>query len=142
MRKLLYILIVIGVLVLPVRPTDVGELEPIQAVWLSSKNGTVTLETDTEDKGTGKTVAEALEDMKCSSPGIVYLDTAQFLLVSENAVERIPEIQLYLKDAVQICLWEGEASVADAAAYMQAHKIGVRLNRWHTNVKLPNLPLK
>lgn len=141
MRKLLYILIVIGILALPVRPTDVGELEPIQAVWLSSENGAVTLETDTEDKGTGKTVAEALEKMKRSSPGIVYLDTAQFLLVSKNAVALIPEIQLYLKDAVKICLWEGETSVADAAAYMRAHKIGVRLSRWHADVKLPNLPL-
>lgn len=142
MRKLIYILIVTALVLLPVRPTDVGELEPIQAVWLSIEDAAVTLETDTEDKGSGKTVQEALENMKRLSHGIVYLDTAQFLLVSEKALDKIPQIQPYLKGSVKLCLWEGEGSVADAAAYMQAHKTGVRLSRWQADVKLPNLPLQ
>lgn len=140
-KTLLYLLVIAGLLIAPIEPMDIGVLEPIQAVWLSSADGNVVLETDTEDKGTGKTVTEALQDMKRRSQGIVYLDTAQFLLVSEDAVGRIPEITAYLKDSVKACLWTGEGSVADAARYMQAHKMGVRLSRWKETVKLPNLQL-
>lgn len=140
MRKAIYVLIVIGLMLLPVRPTDVGELEPIQAVWLSEESGRVMLETDTQDKGTGQTVSEALEEMKRYSRGIVYLDTAQFLLVSENALDKIPDIRPYLKRTVKLCLWEGEGAVSDAAAYMQAHKSGIALSQWNADVKLPNLP--
>ena len=142
MKKfVLYLLIIVGILTIPVEKEDIGALEPIQAVWLSSDNTTVKLQTDTEDQGAGQTVAEALEDMKLHSHGIVYLDTAQFLLVSENAVDRIPELKQYLKDSVRICLWTGEGTVSDAAKYMQAHKNGIRLDRWNPGVSLPELPL-
>lgn len=137
----LYLLIIAGLLLAPVGQMDIGVLEPIQAVWLSSAEGKLILETDTEDKGAGKTVTEALQDMKQRSQGIVYLDTAQFLLVSEDMVSEIPEIKEYLKGSVKVCLWTGEGEIADAARYMQAHKIGVRLSRWTPEVKLPNLPL-
>ena len=142
MKKIiLYILIVIAVLLIPVRPTDVGELEPVQAVWLRTENETVILLTDTEDEGTGRTVTEALDDLKQRCKGIVYLDTAQFLLVSENAVDKLAKIEPYLKATVKVCLWEGTGSIADAARYMQAHKLGIRLGRWQPEVKLPNLPM-
>lgn len=137
----LYALIIAGIFLIPVRPADVGELEPIQAVWVTVENETVILQTDTEDGGTGATVKEALEDMKLHSEGIVYLDTAQFLLVSENAIDRITEVEPFLKGSVKVCLWDGEGEITDAAKYMQAHKIGCRLSRWQIEVKLPNLPM-
>lgn len=140
-RILLYALILAGIFLIPQRPVNVGELEPIQAVWLCVDNDTITLQTDTEDKGSGVTVKEALEDMKLHSEGIVYLDTAQFLLVSENAVSRIEEIKPFLKGSVKVCLWDGTGEIAGTAKYMQAHKIGCRLSLWQPEVKLPNLPM-
>ena len=140
-RVVLYILILTGIVLIPVRPSDVGELEPIQAVWLTVENETVTLQTDTQDKGSGATVSEALKNMKLLSEGIVFLDTAQFLLVSENAIDKIAEIEPYLKGSVKVCLWDGEGELCDAAKYMQAHRFGCRLSQWQIEVKLPNLPL-
>lgn len=141
MKKLvLYLLIIAGLLMIPVEKEDIGVLEPIQAVWLSSENGNVVLQTDTGDKGSGGTVTEALQDMKLCSQGVVYLDTAQFLLVSADVVSRIPEIKTHLKGSVRVCLWDGEGTVADAARYMQAHKLGYRLSHWQVEVKIPNLP--
>ncbi len=139
-RIVVYCLILAALCVLPVERQDVADLEPIQAVWLSQENETVVLETDTKDKGTGSTVAEALADMKHKSLGIIYLDTAQYLLVSENARKMIPQIAQYLKGSVRICLWDGAGEVADAARYMQSHKTGCELKNWQLETQLLTLP--
>lgn len=139
-RIIMYCVILAVLCVLPVERQDVADLEPIQAVWLSREEDTVMLETDTQDQGSGKTVSEALADMKQKSLGIIYLDTAQYLLVSENAREYIPDIAPYLKGSVRICLWDGAGEVADAARYMQSHKTGCKLKNWHLKTPLFSLP--
>jgi len=89
-RILIYCLLLIAVVLIPVERLDVGKLEPVQAVWAYRENGIIVLETDTEDKGSGETVEEALKDLEANCLGIIYLDTAQFLLVSEDLQEQIP----------------------------------------------------
>ena len=139
-RIIVYCIILGAVCLIPVQRQDVATLEPIQAVWMSEENGEVVLKTDTEDQGAGKNVADALENMKSTSTGMVYLDTAQFLLVTETAKHRMPEIAEYLKDSVLVCLWKGKGELTDAARYMQARKMGVRLGKWQENDALPVVP--
>ena len=139
-RIVLYCLILAGVLLIPVERTDISSLEPIQAVWMYKDGENLTLQTDTDDTGTGRTAQEALSEMKYHSSGIVYLDTAEFLLVSSSAIEYIAEMKSILKGSVKICLWEGEGELSEAAAYMQAHKTGCRLDQWQPQVKLPKMP--
>lgn len=139
-RIIIYCIILAGILWIPVERMEIRDLEPIQAVWMYREEGEIVLKTDTEDEGRGESVQEALEDMKEKSSGIVYLDTAQFLLVSDNAQEQIGELTPYLKGKVKISLWEG-GEIQEAARYMQSHKIGVKLARWRESVNLPKLPI-
>lgn len=139
-RIIIYCIILAGILWIPVERMEIRDLEPIQAVWMFREDGDVVLKTDTEDEGRGESVQKALVDMKEKSSGIVYLDTSRFLLVSENAQELIGELSPYLKGKVKISLWEG-GEIKEAAQYMQAHKIGVKLARWYEDVKLPKLPI-
>ena len=139
-RIIIYCIILGAVCLIPVQKQDVATLEPIQAVWMSEENGEVVLKTDTEDQGIGNNVQEALTNMKDQSTGMVYLDTAQFLLVTETAKHRIPEIANELKSSVRVCLWEGKGELADAARYMQARKLGARLGKWQENDALPVVP--
>ena len=144
MRYILYCIIIIAVLLVPVQKIDIGDLEPIQALWLYTEGDQVAIQTDTDDYGVGKTVDEAIKMMKNKSEGIVYLDTAQFLLVSENAVSQIADLAPKLKGSVKICLWEGD-HVPDAAKYMQSHHMGCKLKEWSLQTKLdkvPNIPQK
>ena len=140
-RIVLYVLILAAVFLLPIKPAEVENLEPIQTIWLYTENGNPVMQTDTEDKGSGASISEALEDMKLHSDKLVYLDTAQYLLVSEDAVDKISEIQPFLKESVRICLWDGAGEMAEASMYMQTHEIGCRLSQWNPGVKLPNLTL-
>lgn len=139
-RIILYCIILIGVLAVPVERMDISHLEPIQAVYLYRDGGSVVLETDTEDQGIGKTVQEALADMKHKSSGIVYLDTAEFLLVSDNALGDIVQMRSLLKGSVRVCAWDGKGELTEVAQYVQAHKTGCRLDEWNPGVKLPKIP--
>ena len=139
-RIVIYCIILTGILCIPVKRMEIRDLEPIQAVWMYVEDGNIVLQTDTEDEGRGKNVPDALEDMKNKSSGIVYLDTAQFLLVSEKAQQQVGELSPYLKDKVKISLWDG-GDLKEVARYMQSHKIGVKLGKWSHKVKLPKLPI-
>ncbi len=139
-RIILYGIILVGIFLIPVQPNDISDLEPIEVVYLSKENETVTLQTDTKDIGTGQSVREALEDMKNKSSGIVYLDTAEYLLVSEDSVEQISDMKPYLHHSVRVSIWEGEGDISEAGRYMRAHNYGCKLKNWSPNVKLPKLP--
>lgn len=140
MRKILYALILGSLFFAPLNRIEIANLEPIQAVWMYQTDGKLVLETDTKDKGSGATVEEALTDMKNSSPGIIYLDTAQYLLVAEGTEHQIAALQPHVKDTIYLCLWDGQGSLADGVKYADAHNVGVKLNKWKSNSKLPSLP--
>ena len=139
MKTVLYGIILVLILMAPVNKQDIGDLEPIQAVWLYTQNNQIALQTDTGDYGAGTTVEEAISKMKQNSQGIVYLDTAQYVLVSENAVDQIENLVNHLKSSVRICQWEGN-SVRDAAKYMQAHDAGSRFKDIKSTEKLEVIP--
>ena len=141
-RIILYCVILGAVLAVPVEKLDVGKLEPVQAVWMYKLDDQIILETDTDDLGVGDTADAALADLEEHCPGIIYLDTAQFLLVSENAVDQIPSLCGHLKDTVALSCWDGEGSLADAVKYMASHNNGLQLSKWKEGVKIPVLRLQ
>lgn len=143
MRIVIYIMILAALFFAPLHRIEIANLEPIQAVWMYTENGTVFLETDTEDKGSGGTVADALADMKRNSSGIIYLDTAQYLLVSTSAMQNISAVQPYLKDSARLCIWDGQGDISNAAKYAESHKIGIKIGKWKSVGNLPELsPVK
>ncbi len=139
MKLILYCIILVLIFLAPVNKQDVGDLEPIQAVWLHIENGTVVLQTDTGDYGAGATVESAIAVMKKNSEGVVYLDTAQFLLISENAVELMENMAKNLRKSVKICLWEGN-EVKSAARYMQSHDMGYHFDEVQGGKQLQKIP--
>lgn len=141
-RIILYCLILGAMLAIPVERLDVGKLEPVQAVWMHKEADRIVLETDTEDQGIGRSVDEALADLEKRCLGIIYLDTAQYLLVSEDAVDQIEHLRRHLKGSVKVCLWKGRGQVKDGAKYMAAHESGCKLSEWKQGIKLPSLPIE
>ena len=85
MKKwLVFAAVLITVAILSRRPhpaRDVAMLEPVQAVYIYQKHGTLCIETDTGASGSGNTLTEAAADLKSSASGEIFLDTAEFLLL-------------------------------------------------------------
>lgn len=128
MKKiLLYILLLGAALILPVEGTDVGKLLPVELVQLDKMGDTVVISTDAGATGTGETVKAAIRDMEKTAAGIVFLDTADYLLVTESAMEEVESIKEHLKPSVRVCIQHVEMNLKDAAAYLSVHRPEHRL---------------
>lgn len=135
MRMVLYIVMLALLFLAPVERLDVAKLEPVQTVAVYINDAAVILETDTGDKGEGADVEGALEDLEENTPGVIYLDTAQYLLVSEQAESYVDSLREYLSPSVRACLWDEKGSVKDAAQYLDVRSDLPKLKDWKTSQK-------
>lgn len=138
-RSLLYIAITLAVLAIPMERTDVADLRPVQTVALYKTADGYCLETDTGDIGAGKTVDAAYRDLIDSTPGIIYLDTADYLLISRNAGGAVEELRKYLKKGVRICAVLGQGDLSDVSKFLSVQTGLQPLKRWKTGDPLPVL---
>ena len=119
MRKLLYGVILVALLFAPVQRLDVARLEPVQTVALYMEEKQLVLETDTGNKGKGKDLTEAINDLEEKTPGVIYLDTAQYLLVTEETEALLYSLDGYLRQSIKVSKWDGKSSVKSAAQYLR-----------------------
>lgn len=120
MRILYYILILGFMLFAPVKRLDVAKLEPVESVAVTTGKGKVTLQTDTGSIGVGMNAEEALISLKENAKGIIYLDTARFLLIGNNAEEAAAQLKPYLRRSVRLVEYGG-GDVKEETEYIDAH---------------------
>ena len=129
-KLLLYILLLGAAVILPVEGTDVGKLLPVELVQVDKVGDTVVVSTDVGATGYGETVEAAIRDMEKTTAGIVFLDTADYLLVTETAEQEMEAIGKHLKGSVRLCVQNLEVNLKDAAAYLSAHKPDCQLRSY------------
>ena len=138
-RMILYAGLVAAALMMPARPVQLGKMKPVEVVQMTEVGGQIELKTDTGDTGTGETVLQALTDLKETAPGIIYLDTAEYLLVSENSGKRILELQPYLKKHIYIVEVSGEVELGKVAEFLGVHKPSVQLKDWQEGLEMEKI---
>ncbi len=124
---------------LPFHGTDIGELAPVETVWLSEKNGQVLLNTDTGDFGRGEDARSALEDMKSAAPGTVFLETADYLVVQSGQEHLLSQMYEILRPSCMVCRAEKMPDLEVATAFLSVHEPEVTLRRWRNDRE--NLPV-
>ena len=128
MKKIIWYSLLLGATFLaPVQGTDVGKLLPVEVVQLYKEADTVIIATDAGPTGSGTTVDEAVADMKATAPGIVFLDTADHLLIKDLSDEEVGALGKYLKPSVRVCNQIGQVDPEEAAAFLRVHKPQQRL---------------
>lgn len=137
MKTVLYIFIIIGSLLLPIDKADVAKLQPVEAVALCKKDGITEIFTDTGAWGSGNNAGEALADMLKNTPQLIYLDTADYLMVNEEAIEELNELRKDLKGGIRLCQWDCEGELQDAIEYFSAHGNLPKLKNWKPEESLP-----
>ena len=130
MRKLLYGVILIALWFAPLERMDIAQLLPIQAVAMYVEDSQIVLETDTGNIGRGEDATKALENLKETTPAVVYLDTAEFLLVSEDAVPQVEQLAQSIKPSVKVCVCDVQGRVKEAAQYLDVHGNLPKLRNW------------
>lgn len=107
--------------------TEISDLEPVELVLVYAGESGVRIETDTAAKGSGKDVAQALEDLHAATPATVFLDTAQYLVLAGQAEQCLPQLYGLLRPACYVCLGEEGMDLEQAAAYLRVHPPQVKL---------------
>ena len=131
MKKLIWYALLLGASFLaPLQGTDVGELLPVELIQIYKEGGSVVIATDAGAAGTGTTVEEAVADMREAAVGIVFLDTADNLLIKDLSNEEVAHLKEYLKPGIRICHQQGEIKPEDASVFLRVHKPSCRLKDW------------
>jgi hypothetical protein len=138
-RCIIYAAIMAVVLAIPLERTDVADLHPVQTVALYKTRGGYRIETDTEDFGVGVSVDAAFKDLIDTTPGVIYLDTADYLLVSEEAKPGVEQMRQYLKNGVRICQTVGQGDLKAVTQYLSVQRGLQPLNKWKSGQQLPVL---
>lgn len=141
-RWILYGLILAVVLTVPLERTDVAKLQPVQTVCVYCDESGFVVKTDTGDEGRGETIQTALKDLQETTPAVVYLDTADFVLFAKNAESAIEDMRGVLKGSVEVYTFEGDPDLKDASKYLEIHGNGPVLKSVNKGAKLPFLECK
>lgn len=123
------LLFMLGALLLwkPFSASDVAQLKPVEVIRVSAATHGIRVETDTGECGVGKNLDEAFADLKKTTSGDIFLETADRLLVSPLAVDLLPELTEYLRPGCNICVEMGEVELDMVSAFLDIHEPGVTL---------------
>ena len=138
-RILLYAGILLALLVVPVERLDVAKLRPVQVVSVYKEDQRIVIETDTGDYGIGMTAEQALENMEDTTPGVIYLDTARFLLLRKGAEDAVEELRNTLKPNTHLCYAEEGIDITETGKFLSAHGDLSKLKAWKNGQDLPVL---
>lgn len=124
---------------LPNQGTDIGNLRPVGLLYVYWENGAVTAAADTGDLGRGKTIREALEDMKATSQGEIFLETTEKVLITESVLGELDTLAAILRPGTELCLGQMGLNPEEAYEYLHTRETGAALYSWKKNQKLPKL---
>ena len=127
MKRILYAAILAIALLIPEQGTDIGELRPVGLIQIYKEGTQIWIVTDTGDSGWGESVDAALQNLKETTPGTIYLDTADYLLVSKTAIEESKTLGQYLNASTKVCLAERDVEPVEAAEYLKVHEIHTKV---------------
>ena len=85
------------------------------------------MKTDTGDAGWGLSVDQAVRKLKETTPGEIYLDTADYLLLEEGTEEYLLVLKAYLKGGTRVAYAMEDVDLGEAAAYLRIHRPSERL---------------
>ena len=140
MRKAwIYGLLLAAALAVPTQTVKLGQMRPVETVYLYKRGNVVVIATDTKDQGVGSTASEALDNLKETASGIIYLDTAKYLLIGKDAEDQILQIGEKLKPDTYLCGVVGNVDLTEASSYLNVHRPRVTLRRWNEKTKLQTL---
>lgn len=107
---------------LPFAPYDIARLHPVKTVRAESREGAVSLLTDTGDTGSGTSWQTALEDLHRTTPGTILPGTVTFIILQDADILEDVLADAVLSPNCVVCLGENIEDLEMAGAFLSAHK--------------------
>lgn len=135
MKRILLYVAALALLVLGGQGTDIGRLRPVELVQVTEQNGLLILETDTGDRGWGLTVDQAVGKLKETTPGQIYLDSADYLLLEEGTEKYLPQLRTHLKKGTGMAYAPKGIDLIEAVEYLSVHKPSRTIGKWEKPIE-------
>ena len=120
--------------------TELGKLRPVELFYAYREGETLVLRTDTGDLGAGRNLRQAVSDLKRTSQGAVFLDSADYLIVTEETEALIPEFINKMRPSAEVCRTADDVDPEKAAEFLSSHPGNVTLQDLRAGErKLPQL---
>ena len=110
--------------------TDVAKLRPVEVVVVTCSEKIIKIQTDTGDVGVGEDLTQAVEQLKTTTPAEIFLETAEYLLISEECRSMVPELMEYLRPSCSVCILEGEPEMDNVGTFLKIHGLEVTLTEY------------
>ena len=125
---------VVSLCMLPRTGTDAAKLLPAQVLVIAQEDGQITVESDNGASGSGATLPDALEAMRESAEGTLFLDTAEHIVFLQSAQALLPAAarQRQFRPAAKLYLARMDTLDAEECVdFLQAHPGAVTLADAH-----------
>lgn len=132
-KVVIYVVLLFLALMMPVRGTDVGKLIPVELLRIDKEEESVIIMTDLGVSGTGATVEAAIENLKLTAAGVIFLDTADYLIIDDGARQEGTALEEHLNPSVRVCISDGEIDMEMAAAYLDTHEPKTKLRDYDSS---------
>ncbi len=120
--------------------TDVAKLRPVQTLWVSASDGWVTVQTESGEVGVGADFASAVKNMEDAADSRIFYQTAEYLLLNEEALPQIEQLAQYLRPSCVVCMTEGSPVLEKVAQFLEHHRAETTLQQYRSDSrKLPVL---
>lgn len=138
-RWLLAAALALLLFMLPHPGTELGELHPVSLLLVELDGRDIRLETDTHMIGRGETLDAALRNLESTTPGYLFLDTAENLVLRNSALFLLPELSQCLRPNVGVCIAEGALRLDELPVFLKIHPPGLSLSRAVDEKSIPIL---
>ena len=115
----------------PAQGTDAAELQPAQLLLVSASGGTLQVETDQGSVGLGRTLDEAMADLRAGAAGTVFFGTVEHVVGAQGARYLLPQLAASdeLRPAARLYLAPVLPEAGEAAQFLAAHPGRLTLQR-------------
>lgn len=119
------------------RGTDVAKLEPVELVGLRQTASGIEVQTDTGSFGLGVTVTDAVENMKDTASGEIFLDTAEYVVLTDLGEHVLAELMTCFRPSCKILFLSGAANPEDLVSFLRSRPQKLTLLDWQLTGKQP-----
>ncbi len=146
MKKILWLLLLLIIAVFGsclFEASDVAKLEPVEVIRLSVRGDAFCVETDTGQLGLGATVEEAFANLKASASGDIFLDTADYLILTTRTAPMVRQMRKILRPACRVCLENGNTDMEIVADFLNIHEPQLSLMQcYREDLRIPILKIE
>ena len=140
-RIVIYVIVLLLLTLVPIKGADIGSLHPVEILKVYKENDEVYVQTDTGDWGKGVTGSAALEHLKETTAGTIYLDTAKYLLLEKGTEAVAEEIRSLLKKSARLCNADQGVELTEVSSFLSVHGTLPQMEQWNMGDDLPQLTM-